>query len=101
MKDTIYRQDALIALSKEVCGDKIWALDARDAIVHLPSAEPERKTGKWIVWGGMDVSENHGRHKCSECGEFALLRYEKLLRKEILSDYCPHCGAKMEGEADE
>lgn len=60
----------------------------------------EQKTGKWIVWGGMDVSENHGRHKCSECGEFALLRYEKPLRKEILSDFCPNCGAKMEVEDD-
>ena len=60
---------------------------------EVPSAEP--KTGKWIVWGGMDVSENHGRHKCSECGEFALLRYEKPLRKEILSDFCPNCGARM------
>lgn len=68
---------------------------------ETPTVESEQKTGKWIVWGGMDVPENHGRHKCSECGEFALLRYEKPLRKEILSDFCPTCGAKMKAKEDE
>lgn len=63
---------------------------------ELNIADP--KKGKWIVWGGMDVPENHGRHKCSECREFALLRYEKPLRKEVLSDFCPNCGAKMEAD---
>ena len=70
---------------------------AESIVSNLPSAQPERKKGKWMVWGGMDIPENHGRHKCSECGEFALMRYEKPLRKEVLSDFCPNCGARMDG----
>lgn len=61
----------------------------------------EQKKGKWIIWGGMDIPENHGKHKCSECGEFAPTRYDKPLIKECLSDFCPNCGADMRGEQDE
>ena len=64
-------------------------------------AQPGQKKGHWIVWGGMDIPENHGRHKCSECGEFAPVRYEKPLIKENLSNFCPNCGADMRGEQDE
>ena len=32
---------------------------------------------------------------CSECGEYALANKAKL---QVHSDYCPHCGAKMDGE---
>ena len=60
--------------------------------------QPERKRGEWIVWGGMDIPENHGRHICSLCGEFAPVRCEKPLIKEYLSDFCPSCGADMRGE---
>ena len=53
------------------------------------------KHGKWIEWNGMDIPENHGRHKCSICGEFAIKpKYDE----EILTYYCPNCGAKMMDE---
>ena len=35
---------------------------------------------------------------CSVCGKDAEYNAEGSL---ILSDYCPHCGAKMDGGADE
>lgn len=55
-------------------------------IEQLPPAEPERPTGHWIVYpiypdGGEDV-------KCSECGKRGCAPYW---------DYCPECGARMEG----
>ena len=68
--------------------------------IVLPSAQPEHPKGHWIVWGGMDIPENHGKHKCSVCGEFAPVRYEKPLIKEYLSDFCPNCGADMRGEGE-
>lgn len=62
-----------------------------EAIVELPSAEPERKTGKWIydterVWhdGGIYV-----QYHCSEC------RFQII---GSLYNYCPHCGADNRGE---
>lgn len=57
----------------------------------LPDAEPVRH-GKWVEWNGMDIPENHGRHKCSICGEFAI---KPKYGEEILAKRCPNCGAKM------
>ena len=44
------------------------------------------KHGHWI-------SENFYTH-CSACGKMAI--YDKY-GQEFESDYCPHCGAKMDG----
>lgn len=57
-------------------------------------AEPVRH-GKWIEWNGMDIPENHGRHKCSICGEFAI---KPKYGEEILTKRCNNCDAKMDGE---
>lgn len=61
--------------------------DARDI-----SSKPERKPAHWIKITGMRPPEYAGRHVCSECGGMAL---ENRMR-EVLSEYCPYCGAKME-----
>ena len=52
-----------------------------------PSADvaPVRH-GRWI-------NENFYTH-CSACGKMAI--YDKY-GQEVESDYCPHCGAKMDG----
>lgn len=49
--------------------------------------------GEWVEIKGMAPPEYHGKHKCSVCGEMALCK--KM--HEVLSEYCPHCGAKMDG----
>lgn len=79
---------------------EFWELNRNEiwkVIDEQPTVE-ERKKGRWIVWGGMDIPENHGRHKCSLCGGFAPVRYEKPLIKENLSNFCPNCGADMRKE---
>lgn len=47
------------------------------------------------------VEVRHGRWgfdglgwTCSECGEYALTDKAKM---QVHSNYCPHCGAKMDG----
>lgn len=70
--DCISRQAAIEAV--------IYAkddLDAERTIRRLPSAQPERKKGKWI-------DDN-----CSECGFYV---YHGDMR-----NFCPKCGAKMKG----
>ena len=61
-------------------------------IKELPSVTPIHKKGKWIItndyltaaYGSIDYV------KCSCCGEESLEE----------GDYCPNCGAEMEGEEE-
>ena len=104
----VCRDDVLRALEQEPCKDKIteWKKDFKEYvnalsmprddykgimeyIDELPAtSEPckDTKTGYWI------------NGKCTKCGNyapfnFALLRYYP-------SEFCPHCGAKMEEEVE-
>ena len=91
--------DYLNTVLHPIVSPEHWDVYSRlhDMVSSLPSAQPEHPKGHWIVWGGMDIPENHGRHICSLCGEFAPVRYEKPLIKENLSNFCPNCGADMRG----
>lgn len=62
---------------------------SRKKIADLPSVTPARKTGKWKI-----VEVLHGewegtkRYACDKCGEKVGV---------FKSNYCPNCGARMEG----
>lgn len=89
--DTIYRQDA-IAVFGDIHPMDYNAQAYVNAIKALPSAQPEPKTGKWL-------SQVGGGYCCSKCGRYALHDVdEKFALLFTKSKYCPHCGAKMEGE---
>ena len=62
--------------------------DCIEAIVELPSEEPERKTGKWI--DGMPYVNSHWK-VCSECHVSAPDSCGGF-------NFCPNCGAEMRGE---
>ena len=56
----------------------------------VPSAQPQRMRGEWIEDG-----YSHYKAVCSECGESPLFDpYEN----EVLTRFCPWCGAEMETE---
>ena len=46
----------------------------------MPSVQPERKTGRWIVY-----------YECPKCGEIT----------KDFTEYCLFCNADMRGEEDE
>ena len=56
--------------------------------VELPSAQSERKRGKWIK--ESLVTTNY-LYKCSACKKYSRAMY----------DFCPNCGSDMRGEEDE
>lgn len=56
-----------------------------NGIKDLPSAQPERKKGKWVDPAAIDV------YRCSVCEEYTKLEVPKLFYH-----YCPNCGAEME-----
>jgi len=97
-KDTIYRQDALLAIGTEIVGvtpEGRKLLDScRFAIKILPSAEP-RKKGKWIYG---EKSGQDGWY-CSECGGFIPWYYDfyGLDNIDFIEDFktCPFCDSKM------
>ena len=68
-------------------------IEPLDIVFDEPTIEPEQKTGKWIL---ADTYAGK-RYRCSECLAFALKTDDG---QENLSDYCPVCGARMEGEDD-
>lgn len=68
--------------------------DVTNSIRNAPTidAEPVRH-GRWLYNSYPTVWYGHGEPPewvCSECEERAYNTY----------DYCPNCGAKMDGEAD-
>ena len=74
--DELYKRRGVFA-------DDIGKHGWREAINNLPTAEPERKKGKWVYEDEMT---------CSVCGFECDDPY-------YLGDakYCPSCGARMEG----
>lgn len=70
-------------------------------LCELPSAQPERKNGKWII------KDNPGtgwyRVTCSECGEDVTSTAPCIgfyPNAKVTWDYCPNCGADMRGELE-
>ena len=93
--DTIYRQ-AAIEEAKTLfepsnygymigVGYNHAVADCIAILNNLPSAQPERKKGKWII-----VTDSRGRHaECPYCGEWEYHSNQK---------FCGECGAQMEVE---
>lgn len=101
MDDLISRWEAINALErkkdKNAKGDvggfynRIIQNDI-DALMQLPSAQPERKRGKWIPQNlnksnGMISTAVYYYPKCSVCGANA-----------NFTNFCPNCGAEMMGD---
>lgn len=68
----------------------------RKAIFELPAADgaPVRH-GTWITWEeAANFIPSPHRHECSVCHDAAQMLANGF---ELLSDYCPNCGARMDG----
>ena len=80
-------------------GDDMILIDkaqVQTELMMLPSAQPERKTGRWI-----EMSSANHTYKCSECGRLLVNVTDGKNNISKHYPYC-HCGAKMEGgEQDE
>lgn len=83
-KDAISRQAAIDECNKR------GAEHIGYAIAHLPTVQPEVRTGKWTL--GFDNKYMEKYYYCSCCGGRKYGEYEPL-------DYfCSNCGADMRGE---
>jgi len=82
MDDLISRQAAI-----DVAKAHWYKPDIVGAIEQLPSAEPERKKGKWLC--SDDLYETA---VCSCCGWDTTEPWQHI---KSWFEFCPHCGADM------
>lgn len=87
MADLIDRQAAIDVLGVFTQADALGHTP-KQIVEALPSAEPERKTGKWIYNSPVTM-------KCNQCG-FVIKDWDCHRFK-----CCPNCGANMKGEQDD
>ena len=71
-------------------------LDERDADAwesgYIQGLSEQRPQGKWIK-----IIENLSWHyECNQCHNRPLMA--RLVDEDVLSDFCPNCGADMRGE---
>lgn len=97
MTDLISRQAALKIVAKHigVDGDKAFLIDVGKTygeIYALPSAQPERKRGKWRYSRNISsISYSDMMVTCEQCG------YSKERQHGDVLNFCPNCGADMRG----
>ena len=97
MDDFISRQAAKEAV-RMVFKDLQTRTEINILINDLPSAEPERKTGKWDFMGWQ-------MFQCSECKhtftQDFLEGWREYTYEPFFPPFCPNCGADMrEGECE-
>ena len=100
MDDTIYRKQAIDrmqmfidSLDKDSPAYKSLSVAFDRCIIELkrlPSAEPERKKGRWLDSQGKEKYVGYCA-ECSVCGGWS----------EYITDFCPNCGARMDGGESE
>jgi len=106
MDDLISRQQAIDAICEhgtdlERRGITVLAVVNHkqatvDLLENLPSAQPERKTGRWIP---DNTDYYRTKFICSACGESEEVPTIGF-GYGTMWGYCPNCGAKMEGGDD-
>lgn len=90
----------------DYCGDTVaWNIGSE--IKAIPAADvAEVVHGRWIPlreseitgWNpGFAGHDPIGGYKCSNCNKEAVFDCNDSF---VLSDYCPNCGAKMDGGAE-
>ncbi len=79
--------------SEDVLRRLIWASSEEEAIIivrRMPAADVAPVVhGAWGEW------ENGAGYYCTVCGKDALC---DGVEQEVLSNYCPNCGARMNDE---
>ena len=97
MSDYISREAAIDRLNKNLSNcnpgtfSEMCYADAIETVKHLPSADVEPvRHGKWI--------EDHDYLKCPECG--VMVKRDFTFFDVGDWNFCPNCGAKMEGGAE-
>lgn len=98
MTDYIERGTAIVKLTAlEVIEPNATTIDAKRLLADMPAADVAPVVhARWIHSRYEDCSEQFELVKCSQCNHeaYAMAFYVRG------GNYCPNCGAKMDGGAD-
>ena len=73
---------------------QILVCDMKQAFLELPTADVAPVVhGRWIDKGEYAV--------CMECGGRSSTQYNGVEPIPLMTQFCPHCGAKMDGGEQE
>ena len=99
MNNDLISRSALLELAHNHVGGTV---DCND-IARFPAVDAEVvRHGVWkpVMLKNVFGQEFLYRHTCSICYEYALCECANYDAEEELSNYCPNCGAKMDGDVD-
>lgn len=95
MSDYIKREDAIKAFKRVLDEDFPYISEEtpRERIAAIPSADVvEVRHGRWeTIYKHSEIAT---LVKCSECG------HERYIQTGEEVNYCPNCGARMDGESE-
>ena len=90
MKEYIERAEAINAIRQYQ-----YPYGVEFLLANIPAADVvELRHGRWLEYDGADK----GFHYCSECKRQAINYEDGEVVAEVLSNWCPHCGARMDKE---
>lgn len=112
--DTIEELDGARTIAENTWADGLYdAYKIIEEEVDAADVEPKRKTGRWVYKHrtrvryhketGEDVITGEKRTVMvytDLSGKYPHCPYCDALAADSFMDYCPHCGAKMQGEED-
>lgn len=99
--DLISRQAAYEVLSEYYHHKtEMQNIALREALGRVPSAQPERKKGRWVKDG-----EAYALYKCSACNNLCTVAgWANCVPEEQMYKgfkFCPNCGAEMENSDEQ
>ncbi len=83
-----FKDELIEAAADRICSVKANPLYMVRADGSIESIKPKIKRGRWL----KQIINGHNVDLCSSCW--------CTCRKLPTWNYCPHCGAKMEGESE-
>lgn len=97
MNDLISRQDAIDAIKKSwINGTSLCDADKLLCMIKEPSSQEYKSNRLWWVVRMKDKDDfSTYRYACPQCDHEPLYGFDG---KPILSNYCPFCGEKLNGE---
>lgn len=92
-------------IHKQICKDKPpesypqfmidIMTDKCENYIHTAYVQPVRR-GRWLTW------DDSGFTKCSCCNsEYYIADLQEVGDSEGFVEFCPNCGAKMDGDRDD